>query len=228
MLGQKLKSNDNAAMQLFSVQPGAKPYELTAQVVAVIAYPTPKEAEKRETATAHLRAGYVRWLHARDSESAKNLARLDDALIDPHEAARTQRKLETILRKRLLAGHMAAFFLKGVDATPPVSSLPGVGKLTIENVSAVIGEAEGSDDRNLRRVFAEASPVLHLVAAWAILTKESLRVSGSAPDIYELMDSRLAAQMLLEEAKRIEVLIDQSPSLGKAQASLIRFSPRQG
>lgn len=228
MLGQKLKSNDNAAMQLFDVQPGAKPYELTAQVIAVIAYPKPEEAQERGTAAAHLRAGYVRWLHARDSESARVSARLDDALIDPHEAAKTQRKLETILRKRLLAGHMAAFFLKGAEATPPVSSLPGVGKLTIENVSAMISEAEGSDDRNLRRVFAEASPVLHLVAAWAILTRESLRVSGSAPDIYELLDSPLAAQTLLEEAKRMEILIDRSPSLGKAQASLIRFSPRQG
>lgn len=228
MPGQKLKSNDYAAMQLFDVQPGAKPYELTAQVVAVIAYPAPEDAEKRNTAAAHLRAGYVRWLHDRDSEIARKHAQLDDALIDPHEAAKTRRKLETILRKRLLAGHMAAFFLKGAQATPPVSSLPGVGKLTIENVSAVISDAEASDDRNLRRVFAEASPVLHLVAAWAILTRESFRISGSAPDIYELMESPRAAQMLLEEARRMEVLVDRSPALSKAQASLIRFSPRQG
>ena len=216
------------AMQLFSVPPGAKPYELTAQVLAVIAYPKPGEAEKREIAAAHLRAGYVRWLHARDGESAKDFARLEDALIDAHEAAKTLRKLETILRKRLLAATMAMYFLKAAEQDPPSSTWPNVGKLTIENVSAVVAEHERIDARNVRRVFSDASPVLHFVAAWAYRIAESTRLKGSTPDIYELMRSPPEIIALLEQAKVFEALIDRSPSLSAAQASLIRFSPRQG
>lgn len=228
MLGQKWKSNDNAAMSFFDVKPGAKPYELTALILAAIAYPDASQASDRVAAAAHLRAGYVTWLHGRIGDEAKISIDLDDAFLDQKNAVRGQRKLERILRKRLLAGHIATFFLKGAQVTPPLSEWPGIGKLTIENVSAVIGEGDGSDERNLRRLFSEASPVLHLVAAWASLIAESLRVSASAPDIYELMASRQAAQTLLETAKEMEVLIDRSPSLSKAQASLIRFSPRQG
>lgn len=65
MLGQKLKSNDNAAMPFFDVQPGAKPYELTAQILAAIAYPDAVQTSDRVAAAAHLRAGYVTWLHGR-------------------------------------------------------------------------------------------------------------------------------------------------------------------
>lgn len=229
MLGQKLKSNDNVAMPFFEIRQGDKPYGLTAQLLAVIAYPASAQISDRVAAAAHLREGCAHWLYRKHGEEAKPLINLCDAFVNQTKSRKGQRKLEPILRNRLLAGHMALHFLKGVNAVPPVSEWPGIGKLTIENVSAVVGEKnQKSDDRHVRRLFSEASPVLHLVAAWASLTAESQRASGSAPDIYELMASTHAAQTLIETANEMAVLIDQSPSLRKAQATLIRFSPRQG
>lgn len=228
MLGQLLKSNDNTDMPMFDVQPGAKPYELTAQVVAAMAYPAVEDSEKRATATAHLRAGYVRWLHAQIGESARDFARLDDALIDPHDAAKTRRKLETILRKRLLAADMAIYFLKAAEMDPPPTTWPKVGKLTIENVSAIVGERERIDPREVRRIFSAAYPVLHFVSAWACRISEQRRLTGDAPDVYALMHTPAEIIAILEQAKAFEALIDRSPSLSAAQAALIRFSPRQG
>ena len=110
------------SMQMFQTQPGAKPYEITAQLLAVIAHPMAEDVEKRQVTTDHLKAGYARWLRSRDKASAERIVPLDDALVDAKEAAWTLRKLETTLRKRLLAGHMAIHFLKPAEQEPTAST----------------------------------------------------------------------------------------------------------
>lgn len=206
-----------------SLRPTIRPYAANALLFAAIAYPRHDQEDQRIAAAASLRSRYVKALHATMGDEANAHIDLDDALRSPQDVRSGLRHLESTLRRRLLAGHMACAFLKAAERDPPLRELPGVGQLTVANVTAYYGEMEGQDERRARRTFSEAYPVLPLCSAVAFGFWKGLETRGGPRTIFDHMQDAHFGDRVFNEARRHRKLMERAPALKDALATVQRF-----
>ncbi|MCZ8086230.1 MAG: hypothetical protein O9257_02700 [Brevundimonas sp.] len=190
------------------------PYEDAAELFAFVAYP--KDEARQAQAVATLRRRYAAWLVDATGEAAKPHLRVTDLLSDAGKVEAYSRKLEPLLRKRLLAGHIGRAYIEDELQQRPT-------RLT----HAAMAEREGVNERGLRRLLNEAAPAFQLCTALAETFQRGRRQAhssgGEEPDIFTLMRDPGFVPSVLGLAHIHEALIARVVQLEAVRRRMLRL-----
>lgn len=221
---------------------GMRPYEAAAEVMSIIAWPSPKDAIRRGR-TCELLCGWfareILVLGAKHGFDPDPLIRASHAAIDRQEIAAANRKLHAIMKRRLQAALIAIAIFQGVAEEAPLKTPEGLSRRTLEEVISFAAEKFGAEldsprerineDNIRKRVWREALPVAHIVAAWAVRTQDTIRAGQSPPDLLGIMSNLQNLLDILAEAERYEAYFDRAPATRQSAAALVRIrNGRQG
>jgi len=194
------------------IDPGRMaPYEIGAFVIALLGYPEPAQAERRELTFRRLCGRHLRqhFTAHMDEAHEPQLTRPIYWLLDRRDVTAGVAHLEGRLRKRFNAAHMIMPFLVAA-ATGREPNLAGVERLNFaqlaKRTSDEIGETDAKNFYN--RHWRSSVPVIHLAAAWGIIAQDEVRNGRAKPDIFDLMQEAELTKRLISEAESLEPLID--------------------
>lgn len=187
------------------------PYEIGAFLIALLGYPEPGHADRRELTFRRLCGRHLRQHFAANMDEAHepHLTRPIYWLLDRRDVTAGAAHLESRLRKRFNAAHMIMPFLVAA-ATGREPNLAGVERLNFAQLSRrtseEIGEADAKNFYN--RHWRSSVPVIHLAAAWRIVDQDETRNGRPQPSILDLMENEELTRRLIREAETLEPLID--------------------
>lgn len=190
------------------------PYEDAAELFAFVAHP--KDEARQAQAVATLRERYASWLVDAAGEAAKPHLKVTDLLSDAGRVEAHSRRLEPLLRKRLLAGHIGRAYIEDEIQQRPT-------KLT----HAAMAEREGLDERGLRRLLNEAAPAFQLCTAMAETLQRVRRQAhssgGKEPDVFTLMGDPDFVPSVVGLAQIHEALIARVVQLEAVRRRMLRL-----
>ena len=202
------------------------PYDVSALIISTWACPEDKEKTLRDRLYQSLCAVFIRNRVIDDREWAQQ-----PQLIIPDQACRSladiRRDTRTLIgriKRRAIAGDIAAPFLQEAETgtVPPLP--PGVGRLTLNRIVAYALPRHGfGEETNMRsRVWRPSKPVLHLCASWVTLSHEHFKENGARLNLLEVMRRPEFLALFLHRAELMEPLIDRS-RLNISADELIKF-----
>ncbi len=198
--------------QTHLIDPGKlSPYEIGAFLIALLGYPEPAQADRRELTFRRLCGRHLRQFFSANIDAAHEpqLTRPIYWLLDRRDVMAGVAHLEARLRKRFNAAHMIMPLLVAT-ATGQEPNLIGVERLNFAQLarrtSAEIGEADAKNFYN--RHWRSSVPVIHLAAAWGIIAQDEVRKGRPQPSILDLMENMSLTERLIREAEALEALIN--------------------
>lgn len=209
----------------------SEPFEIGAQILALLAYPQPEEDDRRIRVEGALCSEVVALACAEQSPNAEALRKRF-----PHYAKRRQRAGLASLPKRhkkaMQAGTMALGFLQeGISGRP--ANLPAtMSSMSLQNLSKHIANGDGiTDDSHYenyddaikmvaRRIWRPWHPVLHLASAYQIACR---MFSGDADGMEYSIYNLAMHKALVDFAQFHASIIRCDPRLTDIAKHLIRI-----
>ena len=201
-------------------------YEVTAQVLAIFAFPEATEARMRELADLLCLWYADELFHRADRLKFDPRPHLnpEHARPAPREIGKFIQQMNYRLRQRALAGHVAIAILQEAAPGEPHHTPEDLGERTVENVMLWYLRHEGGDEANFKkRRWRPSQCVIHLAAAWAVKNQDCERNGLEPPGIFDLMHSVDNLVQLLDEACAYEAHVAAASRLKLANENMIRF-----
>jgi hypothetical protein len=150
-------------------------FECGAALLALLAFPSSTDGERAEIAvslcSAHLRAKF------KEAGNPEELVKAKYAFRDEGTIRKDLKKLDRLVRDRMVAAHVAIAFLQNAIGHRP--NLPrDVKRLSLNQLSEfAMGLANQSIPENFKtRIWRPSRPVLHLAAAVAVAINDRERM----------------------------------------------------
>jgi len=206
-------------------------FEVAALVISTWAWPGATEAAGRHRLYLSLCSWFIRDHAARDPEWAQQpqWIRPDQACRADADIKQDRRTLDTRIKDRVTAGHMAIAFLQEAETGTVPKLPPGVARLSVNQLAGHAQRERGiADLANIKtRVWRPSLPVIHLCAAWAVIAQEHFNEHGTRLVLDQVMRRPEFLALLIYRAQLYEPLVERS-RMNISSDELIRFRPMRG
>ena len=148
------------------------------------------------------------------------------------EMRKNFRTFDRRLRDRLIAADMAIAVLKKATSTLPIKLPAGLKSLSLNELSQwaerklpkIRKKGRARETGNTEtRIWRESLPVIHFAVALAIVTQALEREGRGKIHPVDILSQPPLVEWILEEAGRIEELIEKKRIFGKKSVPLIRI-----
>jgi hypothetical protein len=184
-------------------------FESGAALLALLAFPSFTDAEREEFATslcsAHLRAKF------KEGSNPGELVKAKYAFRDEGTIRRDLKKLDRLVRDRMVAAHVAIAFLQKAIGHRP--NLPrDVERLSLNQLSVfAMGLANQSIPENFEtRVWRPSRPVIHLASAIAVAINDRERMGEERTSYGNVITDAEFLFDVLRHTKEHEIIIKNS------------------
>jgi hypothetical protein len=181
-------------------------FECGAALLALLAFPSATDAERAEIAAshcaAHLRAAF------RKAGNPDDLVKAKYAFRDEQTIRKDLKKLDRLVRDRMVAAHVAIAFLQNTIGHRP--KLPrDVKRLSLNQLSEfAMREARQSNPENFEtRVWRPSLPVNHLAAAVAVTISDRERMGEKRTSYGNIISDVEFLFTVLRYTKEYETII---------------------
>jgi hypothetical protein len=181
-------------------------FECGAALLALLAFPSSTDAERAEIAaslcSAHLRAKF------KEAGNPEELVKAKYAFRDEATIRKDLKKLDRLVRDRMVAAHVAIAFLQNAIGHRP--NLPReVKRLSLNQLSEfAMRQAKQSIPENFEtRIWRATLPVIHLAAAVAVTISDRERMGGERTSYGDMITNVEFLFDVLKYTKEHEIII---------------------
>lgn len=184
-------------------------FECGAALLALLAFPSSTDAVRTEIVTSlcsdHLRANF------KEAGNPEELVKAKYAFREEGTIRKDLKKLDRLVRDRMVAAHVAIAFLQNAIGLRP--NLPGdVKRISLNQLSVfAMGLANQSIPENFKtRIWRPSRPVLHLAAAVAVAINDRERMGEERTSYGNIISDIDFLFDVLRYTREHEILIKRS------------------
>ncbi len=200
-------------------------YEVAADIFALLAYPNPKEHERRVLTQRRLAGQHIRRFLA-DREGLLDTPMSIPPvylLMDRRSLSTNASHLEKRWRKRQdAAATLMPFVIAAIAGEDPHK---GIRSVDLKASKRRVRKRAGVEDaHNFRkRHWKDSGTVLHLAVAWCLMIREWAAAGKTGPSPFDLMQDKALLGDLLLRAEALELYLELwEPALGRLQLTVVR------
>jgi hypothetical protein len=193
-------------------------YECGAVLLAVLAYPSDSDGEKRRELTKSLCAKYLRLLHTGDTDTTIIIP-LKPAYVFRAEQniKKDVKSLERRLRDRQIAARMFRGFWQ--EAAGAIINLPiGMTKLSLNQLAELVADDAHQNPENIEtRIWRPSVPVIHIAAAMENILLDAARLGNPTFSWGDVLVSR---DLIEEIVRKAQIIAGLAGGSAKIQSQL--------
>ena len=214
-------------MPVYSLpSPDSPGYEAGAELLALLAWPDPRDDTQRVASSDALCVVAIRTMAELDKNFGQHLQPIRPRYVlrEPAKIEADLRRLRRISGDRMAAAKMAIPFFQQAEGMAP--RLPdGVNRLSLNQLAPLTLVDLGREcAHNVERdVFRPSIPVIHLAVAIAVVSNEIERAGGEPIIFADVMFNRPLLEIIVREAEACEDYLPKIKQFNIDPATVVRI-----